>query len=62
MEWILIVWILGDPSTTGVLTQSDEATCERSLSIWEGMSDHHEGICLYGNIKELNLEEYRDTK
>jgi hypothetical protein len=62
MEWILVVWILGDPLTTGVITQPDEAACERSLSTWEGIGDNNHGVCVYGNLKEMNLEIYRDTK
>ena len=62
MQWILIVWVLGVPTSTGVLTQPDEAACERSLSTWESIGPNNKGVCKYGNLKELNLEEYQDTK
>jgi len=62
MEWILIVWLFSEPSTTGVITQPDEGTCMRTLSTWESISDDHTGLCVLGNMKEINLEEHRDTE
>lgn len=66
MTWLLIVWITGDPGTTGVLTQTDEASCERTAEVWQSISPNHRAFCAYGNLQELNLEtyleDYRDTE
>ena len=59
MQWILILWIMGDPNTTAVMTQPDEATCEKVALVWTQVSDRHEHLCIYGNLKEMNLEEYQ---
>ena len=60
MKWILILWVAGVPTSTGVMTQPDEATCQRTLVIWETIDEANQGVCRYGNLKELNLEQYQE--
>lgn len=50
MKWILIIWLLGDPSSGSIGTFGDEAACLAALSEWTEVSDTHRGMCWQGNV------------
>jgi hypothetical protein len=63
MQWVLIVWLAFSPETTGTISMEDEDSCLRVLDSWESISPNHEGICVYGNYKEIANEQInRHTK
>jgi hypothetical protein len=62
MKWILVVWLVFSPDTTGTIETADEGSCLRALDAWESISHKHEGMCVYGYYEEIaNGQEDSDT-